>query len=64
MKLVDQLKNYGYSVRDNKRENGARIITISGKGAWVRCVFKPDCPLSLAKEHVRFLQRSVKNLLQ
>lgn len=64
MRLLSNLSNYGYKVQDTKRANGARIITISGRGAWVRCVFRAGCPLELAKLHVQFLQRSVNNLTQ
>lgn len=64
MKLLEQLPAYGYTVQDTKRINGARIITISGRGAWVRCVFRPGIPLELVRLHIQFLQRSVRNLLQ
>lgn len=63
MKLLDRLGDYGYKVSDVKRGNGARIICISGKGAWVRCVFRPGCTLETARMHVAFLQRSVRNLM-
>jgi len=64
MRSLSLLVNCGYTVQDKKTVNGARIITISGRDAWVRCVFPPGCSLALAKLHVQFLQRSIKNLLQ
>ena len=64
MKLLDKLSEAGYKVQDMKRTNGARIIVISGKGAWVRCVFRAGCTLQTAKLHIAFLNRSIRNLLQ
>lgn len=64
MKLLQTLPKYGYNVTDKKTPAGARIITITGRGAWVRCVFPAGCTLELARLHIAFLQRSVKNLLQ
>ena len=64
MKQLDKVIAAGYSVHDNKRENGARIITIQGKGAWVRCVFRAGGTLQTAKLHIDFLNRSIRNLLQ
>ena len=64
MKLLQTLPVYGYNVTDKKTPAGARIITITGRGAWGRVVFRPGCPLSLARLKVAYLRRCVQNLIQ
>lgn len=63
MKLLDKLSAAGYKVQDMKRTNGARIIVITGNGAWVRCVFRAGCTLTTAKLNLLFLHQSARNLL-
>lgn len=63
MKLINNLSNQGYCVTDTRTQSGTRIVRINGKDAWVQCVFRHPCPLSLAKLKIEFLQRAVRNLI-
>lgn len=62
MKLLEKVKSAGYSVTEHRLPSGMRSIYINGKDAWVMCRIKPG-PYSEIKEKVKFLQRSVTNLL-